>query len=55
MRRLIYRDRSTPESRAFWEHAETCARDVATWPDWRKAGVTYEQPGLSPNQQPKEE
>jgi hypothetical protein len=43
---MIIRDRSTPERQAFWAHAERCAADVRTWPDWRKAGVNYEPPGV---------
>jgi hypothetical protein len=42
----IGRNRSTPELRAFWDHAEACAAKIATWPDWKKASINYDQPGV---------
>jgi hypothetical protein len=42
----IGRNRSTPEGRAFWDHVEKCSAEVATWPDWKKASINYEQPGV---------
>lgn len=24
---------------AFWKSVEECAKEVATWPEWKKAGV----------------
>jgi predicted Fe-S protein YdhL (DUF1289 family) len=35
----ILRNLSTPESRAFWEGCERAAEEVATWPDWKRAGI----------------
>lgn len=32
----IWRNMSTPESRAFWEICEEAEREVDTWPDWKK-------------------
>lgn len=32
----LKRDKSTPESRRFWECAEEAARKVATWPAWKR-------------------
>lgn len=26
----------TPETKAFWEAAEEAAREVATWPAWKR-------------------
>jgi hypothetical protein len=33
------RNMSTQESRDFWAFADACAREVRTWPDWRRAGI----------------
>ena len=33
------RNLSTPESRAFWAGVERIAREVATWPPWKRAGI----------------
>lgn len=35
----VKRDMSTPEAREFWAFVEACAREVRTWPDWRRAGI----------------
>lgn len=34
----IYRNTSTPEGKAFWELSSRAA-EVATWPDWKRAGI----------------
>lgn len=34
----VERNMSTPESRAFWELPDH-AREIATWPAWRRAGI----------------
>jgi hypothetical protein len=31
------RSYATPESREFWEACDEAAREVATWPEWKKA------------------
>lgn len=33
----IGRNMSTPESRAFWDGCDEAAREVATWPAWKRA------------------
>jgi hypothetical protein len=35
----VYRNMSTPESRAFWVSVDRVAKDVSTWPDWKRAGI----------------
>ncbi|HVJ92324.1 MAG TPA: hypothetical protein VM580_21135, partial [Labilithrix sp.] len=35
----VTRNMSTPEARAFWESAERSAEEVASWPDWKRAGI----------------
>lgn len=35
----VQRDESTPEGKAFWAAAKAAAQSVATWPDWKRAGV----------------
>lgn len=35
----IVRNMSTPEARKFWREAEENAREVATWPWWKRALV----------------
>lgn len=32
----LIRDKSTPENKSFWDHAEKVAADVETWPSWMK-------------------
>lgn len=39
----IRRDLSTPEAREFWRVAEESAREVGTWPDWKRAGINVTQ------------
>lgn len=34
----VTRNYKTPEARAFWEGIDACAKEVATWPTWKKAG-----------------
>lgn len=43
----IIRNRSDEAGRAFWDSAEMSAQGVQEWPDWKKAGVTAEQPGVA--------
>lgn len=33
----IGRNMSTPESRVFWESCDEGAREVATWPEWKRS------------------
>ena len=33
------RNESTPEMRAFWARVEATAAEVATWPEWKRAGI----------------
>jgi len=35
----ILRNTSTPELRELWRKAEETAAEVATWPDWKRAGI----------------
>jgi hypothetical protein len=42
----IIRNRSDEAGRAFWDSAEMSAKGAQEWPDWKKAGVTAEQPGV---------
>jgi hypothetical protein len=42
----IIRNRSDEAGRQFWDSAEMSAQGVQEWPDWKKAGVTAEQPGV---------
>ena len=37
-RGVVYRNLDTPESRAFWELSPR-AKEVESWPDWKKAGM----------------
>jgi hypothetical protein len=37
---LLERNMSTPESRAYWEGVERRRAERATWPDWKRAGIT---------------
>lgn len=39
----ITRNLDTPESREFWSKAEEAAAEVATWPDWKRAGINVSQ------------
>ena len=36
----IKRNLDTSESQAFWAHVEACAKEVATWPAWKRVGVS---------------
>jgi uncharacterized small protein (TIGR04563 family) len=49
----IVRNVSTPESREFWRSAEESAREVATWPDWKRAGINASQLRDTPRELPK--
>jgi hypothetical protein len=42
----IIRNMDTPESRAFWKHAEENAVDLEDWPAWKKGGINVSQSGL---------
>ena len=35
----IIRRLDTPEARAFWANVETITALVASWPDWKRAGI----------------
>lgn len=35
----IVPDLSTPESRQFWKAVENSAREVQSWPAWKRAGI----------------
>lgn len=35
----VVRNLDTPENRDFWEHSRRAAKEVATWPEWKRAGV----------------
>lgn len=35
----IRRNDETPEQRAFWKRAAEASAEVATWPDWKRAGI----------------
>lgn len=43
---MIVRRSDTEMAREFWRRAEEAAREVSTWPAWRRAGinVAYERP-----------
>lgn len=41
----IIRNLTDEAGRNFWAAAQRGAEGVSTWPDWRKAGITTEQPG----------
>jgi hypothetical protein len=42
----IIRNLTDEAGRNFWAAAQRSAEGVSTWPDWRKAGITTEQPGV---------
>ena len=44
----VTRNLSTPESRAFWVACEATAAEVATWPDWKRAGINESQLRATP-------
>jgi hypothetical protein len=46
MRKKIIRNLASESGRAFWDSARKSAEGVRDWPDWKKAGVTAEQPGV---------
>lgn len=48
----IYRNLSTPESRAFWAGVEESAREVLTWPDWKRAGINVADLRSTPREVP---
>jgi hypothetical protein len=37
--RRIIRRMDTPENRRWWEEAERIAREVRSWPAWKRAGI----------------
>ena len=39
----ISRNMSTPESRKYWFTVDQSAAEVATWPDWKRAGINVQQ------------
>lgn len=43
----IIRNLADEAGRNFWAAAQRSAEGVSTWPDWRKAGITAEQPGVN--------
>jgi hypothetical protein len=49
----IVRNMSTPESRKFWEDAGKASAEVATWPDWKRAGINVSQLRDTPRPTPK--
>ena len=36
----IKRNLDTQESRDFWAHVDKCAAEVATWPEWKRVGIS---------------
>lgn len=42
----IIRNRSDEAGRDFWNSAHKSAEGVKTWPQWKKGGITVEQPGV---------
>jgi hypothetical protein len=42
----IIRNVSDEAGRAFWDSARKSAEGVRDWPEWKKAGITAEQPGI---------
>jgi len=42
----IIRNMTSETGRAFWDSAKKSAEGVRDWPEWRKAGITVEQPGV---------
>ena len=54
MLKKIVRNLSTPESRAFWATAEESAREVQTWPDWKRAGINVASLRSVPREVPDE-
>ena len=40
----IYRNTSTPESKAFWESAKSAAKIVESWPDSKKGVLGIDVP-----------
>lgn len=49
----IVRRMDTPTARAFWKSAEESAQEVATWPDWKRAGINVAQVRPTPRRLPK--
>lgn len=39
-KRLI-KNKSTPESRAFWENVERAAKEVGRWPAWKQRAARW--------------
>jgi len=37
----ITKNLSTPENREFWEHVAKVAKEVETWPEWKKQAGKY--------------
>lgn len=37
--KAIRRNESTPEGKAFWQHARQCADECEGWPDSKRAGI----------------
>lgn len=35
----IVRRMDTPEAREFWRFCDEAAKEVSTWPDWKRAGI----------------
>lgn len=35
----IVRNLSTEENQEFWSVVEAAAEEVASWPDWKRAGI----------------
>ncbi len=50
--RKIVRNLATPKARAFWASAEESAREVESWPDWKRAGINVRQQRLVPREVP---
>ncbi len=43
----INRNESTPDGKAFWDHARECASEVANWPESKRALFSAEEQGAT--------
>jgi hypothetical protein len=48
----ITRNESTPEARKWWADAEAASAEVATWPDWKRAGINVAEQRDAPVEAP---
>ena len=43
----VVKNRTTQRDREFWDHVESVAKEVRTWPDWMRGGTQVTQEAIN--------